>query len=189
MSNWHGNQDIRVPPGVPVYPSLWSLCLTWSTQKSSSRNHQGNRDASAFSDVRPFTILQFAFMQLPATISVTWDQQVIGIPAGTMTLTVISLISTIKTACYQSSKPDGFERGTGEGGEIIGLLKSKKKSEQKPYFGNSTSPSRSYRNEALIPQAKQKRLHQKILTGIRAGNREGWRLAEWIGTAGITYKD
>lgn len=101
-----------------------------------------------------FTILQFSFMQLTG---ITWDQQIIGIQTGTMTLLFISLTLTIKIANYQPHKPMKFKRGIGKGGEINFLLKLKKKRKHTSYFRNSKSPCWSYRNEALIPQAKQKK--------------------------------
>jgi len=66
-------------------------------------------------------------MQLSATTSITWDQQIIGIQTHTMTLTFISLTSTTKIAYYQSCQPDKFKRGIGEGREMICLLKLKNK--------------------------------------------------------------
>lgn len=135
MSNLQGSQDITTLLGIKIYQSL---CLTLSKQKHSVQNHQGNRLGN--SDMRPFTILQFSFLQPSATISITWDQQIIGIQTGTMTLLFISLTLTIKIAIYQSHKPMKFKRGIGKGGEIIFLLKLEKKRKQKLYFRNSKSP-------------------------------------------------
>lgn len=69
--------------------------------------------------MRPFTTLQLSFMQLTATISITYDQQIIGIQTGTMSLTFISLTSTTKVAYYQPCKPDKFKRGIGEGRKLF----------------------------------------------------------------------
>lgn len=98
---------------------------------------------------------------------------------GQWPLLFISLILTIKIANYQPHKPVKFKRGTRKSEEIICLLKLKKKTKQKPYFRNSKSPCWSYRNEALIPQAKQKKASSENFNRHqRAENREDWRIAD-----------
>lgn len=84
ISNLQANQDIRTSLGIQIYQSL---CLTRSKWKYSVQNHQGNKQAFELPDMRPFTILQFSFMQLSATTSITWDQQMTEIQTGTVTLT------------------------------------------------------------------------------------------------------
>lgn len=128
-------------------------------------HHQGNKHASKLSDMRPFTIALFAFTQLSATVGITRDQRITRIQTGTMSRTFISLTSTIRIAYYQPCEPGKFKGGIGEGGEIFCLLKLTPNPKEKPDFGPSSRPCRSYRNEALIPQAK--RIHEKISSGIK----------------------
>lgn len=114
MSNLQANQDIRTTLEIQIYQRL---CLTLSKEKYFVQNYQGSRQGN--SDMRPFTILQFSFMQLSATTSITWDQQITGIQTGTMTLFFISLTLAIKIANYKPHKPMKLKRGIGKVGKII----------------------------------------------------------------------
>lgn len=64
----------------------------------------------------------------------------------------------------------------GKAGKQSDCLNSKKK-KSVFFLGIVEAPCRSYRNKAPIPQAKQKRLHQILLIGIKEQKTE---VEDWL---------